>query len=426
MIKKEVKNMAKFKRATATVLSILTLSSCVVLSSCGENKNQDYPVKVANLTIEKEPEKIVALSDNAADILAAIGYDVKLEGRSDECTQESLNIVSSVGSKSNPDVNTIIGCKADVVFADTTLNKDIEKTLKEQNIKVVKISAADTKDELSVMYGSIGAIAGGNKTGREKAKQAFEYLFNAVDELAGQSSASSFTTCGYLYLDGAELKTFVKDSFVDTLIKATGATNVTSGTTVAQINGSIEDDGTIDIETLKRSNPTYIFCSDKATVDFLKNHSVLKNLDAVKADRLFEISYDSILRQGDSILVNIKAMCDVMYQNTNTNTLATQPTTENVVDISTVADQYGITLKEGMELKLEDENNDVMALQKRLDDLGYMTVEPTGYFGELTITAIKDFEKSNGLEETGKADFETLTKIFSTDAKKRATPARNR
>ena len=115
-----------------------------------------------------------------------------------------------------------------------------------------------------------------------------------------------------------------------------------------------------------------------------------------------------------------------MYQNTNTNTSATQPTTENVVDISTVADQYGITLKEGMELKLKDENNDVMALQKRLDDLGYMTVEPTGYFGDLTVSAIKDFEKSNSMEEKGKADFETLTKIFSTEAKKRATPARNR
>ena len=426
MIKKEVKNMAKFKRATATVLSILTLSSSLILSACGENKNQDYPVKVANLTIEKEPEKIIALSDNAADILAAIGYDVKLEGRSDECTQESLNIVPSVGSKSNPDVNSIIGYGADVVFADTTLNKDTEATLKERNIKVVKISAADTKDELSVMYSSIGAIAGGNKTGREKAKQAFEYLFNSVDEFAGQSSESSFTTCGYLYLDGAELKTFVKDSFVDTLIKSTGATNVTAGTTVAQINGSTEDDGTIDIETLKRSNPTYIFCSDKSTAVFLKNHSVLKNLDAVKANRLFEISYDSILRQGDSILINIKAMCDIMFQKQSESSPATQPTTENVVDISTVADQYGITLKEGMELKLEDENNNVMALQKRLDDLGYMTVEPTGYFGELTVSAIKDFEKTNGLTETGKADFETMTKIFSTDAKKRATPARTR
>ena len=68
------------------MLAVLTLFSCgALLSGCG---NDEYPVEVANIVIEKEPENIVVLDASTADIISYMGYDVKMVGRSDEVNQE--------------------------------------------------------------------------------------------------------------------------------------------------------------------------------------------------------------------------------------------------------------------------------------------------------------------------------------------------
>ena len=56
------------------MLAVLTLFSCgALLSGCG---NDEYPVEVANIVIEKEPENIVVLDASTADIISYMGYDV--------------------------------------------------------------------------------------------------------------------------------------------------------------------------------------------------------------------------------------------------------------------------------------------------------------------------------------------------------------
>lgn len=43
----------------------------------------------------------------------------------------------------------------------------------------------------------------------------------------------------------------------------------------------------------------------------------------------------------------------------------------------------------------------IYTLQKFLKDIGYLKTEPTGYFGNLTRLAVKDFQWENGIESTG-------------------------
>lgn len=52
-------------------------------------------------------------------------------------------------------------------------------------------------------------------------------------------------------------------------------------------------------------------------------------------------------------------------------------------------------------LKLGDENQEVMELQKRLVQDGYLTATPTGYYGNATVAAIKKFQSANGLAPLG-------------------------
>ncbi len=58
----------------------------------------------------------------------------------------------------------------------------------------------------------------------------------------------------------------------------------------------------------------------------------------------------------------------------------------------------------------------VTALQERLAELKYYYDEITGFYGELTSSAVKLFQKNNDLEATGDADPDTQLKVFSADA----------
>ena len=69
-------------------------------------------------------------------------------------------------------------------------------------------------------------------------------------------------------------------------------------------------------------------------------------------------------------------------------------------------------LKEGVE------HSSVTALQERLMELGFMeNDEPTQYYGGVTATAVKTFQRQNGLDQDGVAGPETLAVILSPEAK---------
>jgi hypothetical protein len=64
-----------------------------------------------------------------------------------------------------------------------------------------------------------------------------------------------------------------------------------------------------------------------------------------------------------------------------------------------------------------DENDNVILLQLRLQDLGFYDYKITGFFGDFTSNALKDFQKANPpLSSDGKAGAQTLKTMYSNDA----------
>ena len=116
------------KIVSVFLASALAVSACAGLAGCsGDNKN--YPVSVADITIETEPKDIVVLSDETADIISYLGYAKKMVGRSDEVTQNFLSVAPSVGSAANPDVEKIKSYATDIVFADDTLDENAKRRI---------------------------------------------------------------------------------------------------------------------------------------------------------------------------------------------------------------------------------------------------------------------------------------------------------
>ena len=71
---------------------------------------------------------------------------------------------------------------------------------------------------------------------------------------------------------------------------------------------------------------------------------------------------------------------------------------ESIRAYGVMTDAVGTTLKKGCEGEM------VRQLQQCLADAGYLSIEPTGTYADLTIRAVRAVQKEHGLEESGVAD----------------------
>lgn len=429
------------KIVSVFLASALAASTCAGLAGCSGDNN--YPVSVADVTIETEPKDIVVLSDETADIISYLGYAGKMAGRSDEVNQNFLSVVPSVGSAQTPDVATIISYATDIVFSDDTLDEASKKELTDAGILVLNIASPETATELETVYLTLGKILGGAVDGAQKGSDSYKELTDKMKACKVEGNNSISKTICYLYLNGDKLNTLHSGTYGDMLLGYTGAVN-------AAVNVSESE---IDTKILKIANPDYILYADDATLNFIKNEPDLKGLKAVKNNQTLMVSKEEISRMGTTSLLTLNKIMNFMYpdrlkkntestsasvapsaaQGATTATKAessTQATTATKAESATqattaangsVESQYNIKVS-GLTLKLDDENNNVKAMQQRLFDLGYITDKEniTGYFGEITQKAVKDFQKASGLTQSGTADSKTLTALFKSDAKAKA------
>ncbi len=99
-------------------------------------------------------------------------------------------------------------------------------------------------------------------------------------------------------------------------------------------------------------------------------------------------------------------------ENVQTDTNTTEETTDSVVtdDTNDTATVENTTYTNG------DCNDDVALIQNKLTSLGYFSEEATGYYGELTESAVIKFQFENGLTTTGEVDEVTYKVLFSAKA----------
>ncbi|MCL2672491.1 MAG: peptidoglycan-binding protein [Clostridiales bacterium] len=78
----------------------------------------------------------------------------------------------------------------------------------------------------------------------------------------------------------------------------------------------------------------------------------------------------------------------------------------------------------GWVLAVGDSGSDVKAVQTRLKKLGYITSSSavTGYYGEVTENAVREFQKRNDLTQDGKVGRKTFEKMNSSNAKPANVP----
>ncbi len=291
----------KIKGISALLMAVVLALSDPALSSCSGSR--EYPVTVGSVTLDKEPEKVVALDKNLADIISAEGYDVKLVGRSDEVNQKELEVVPSVGSANAPSVSAIVKKKADLVLAGANTDPAVIKELSDKNIPVITFEAVNTRKQIKSLYRKTGALLGGSITGKKTGEDSFLDLEKTLKDIKSAVSAGNVVrTICYFYFDNGVLKTFNGSCYGGKMLDYTGAVNVFKNQTSDEA----------DNKSLLLAKPDFIVCSDKSVYRYLKTNSELKKLGALKGNT-FIIPLEDITMQGNTSLTVLQKMLKKMY-----------------------------------------------------------------------------------------------------------------
>ena len=401
----------------------LALVAGMVLSAtaCNSSRSEEYPVKLANITISKAPDRVIVLSDSIADILVSCGFIKKIEGRSDECTQEEISGVKTVGSKLKPDLEKISALSPDVIFADSDMPKEQLTKLNESGFTVITFVPATSMSGISDLFGNVGAVMAGETTGREIGEERAETLSVTMDDLQRLIPESKvLVTACYLYDEkGTSLK---DDTPSGKLFEYLNAVNV--------CKAGVADDEAFN--ALKLANPQYIFC-DIGVKDKIMKSELFKDFSAVKNKQVYELSSELFSRQGNSLVEALTDMIEIMYPSVSINPEDPTKRTESSkaetskaetskaetskATTSKVKADTSLKITKDMFFEFGDIEDDIKKVQNRLEALGYFNEEKSGYYGEVTQKAVKAFQKANKLTQSGNCDYKTLTLMFSAKAK---------
>ena len=388
-------------------LAISSLSACSRASDVSSGAgDKDYPVKIGDVILKKEPAGVAVLSPNIASVIVSVGYEEALKARSADCTQSDLSVLPTVTAD---DAQKISSLGADVVFADS-LTEPQKSAMEKAGLTVLTLAPATNREDLERLYSEVGSVLKGARTGYQQGKDAADGTFQTIDDIT-RVVPESDTPVTAVYLYDAKGKTATGDTLAGKLIEAAGLTNSASG----------GKDGTFEISDLTLADPKYIFCA-KGVKAQLESSAEYAKLTAVKEKRVYEMDSGLMTLQGEELVQAVSFLAGTVHPELlQSASSSSEPSGSSSPASSSGASQVGtdLNLNLNQTLKSGMQNDDVLKMQKRLEELGYMYVKSTGLYAEATVQIVKDFQYLNGLTVTGVADPATLKKMFSSDAVKR-------
>jgi ABC-type Fe3+-hydroxamate transport system, periplasmic component len=392
------------KKITAAVVAVCLTAA--VFAGCGPKNDissgagaQDFPVTIGSVTLRAQPAGVAVLSPNLADVILSMDYEIQLKAKSADCTQSDLAVLPNVTAG---DAAKIKSLGADLVLTDNFLTENQLNAMKEAGVTVLKIDRATSREDLDRLYSQVGAALKGAKTGYERGIKVSQSIFLTIDDISRIIPSSNVpTTVAYLFDANGGVVT--GDTLEGKLIESAGLVNAASDGT----------DNKMNVESLLRADPKYIFCPTGLKAQLTQSEQY-KKLTAVKEGRVYEMDPGEMLLQGRGMVEAVSTMAGTVYPELLKSSDSSAPSTSSGAASSSPTSSGTLTT-----LKKGDQNADVLKMQNRLQELGYMFVKPSGLYAEATEQCVKDFQYLNGLEVTGIADQKTLELLYSGNAKKR-------
>ena len=314
-MKEEVFKMKSKKSLFSLVLVVLfTMSTFLV--GCGKNAATEesndtvkstYPLKIKDsynreVTIEKEPQRVISLAPNITEVIGALNKTDKLVGRTNYCDYPvEVKKVQSVGTLKDPSIEKIVELKPDVVIASTHFSKDVLAKLEALNIKVVVLYGEENFDGVYSTISKVAKVLNANEAGNKVISNMKTKVSSVKAKVKDKSKPTVYYVVGYGKFGDF---TSGKDTFISQVIEMAGGKNAADDVTGWKYS----------VEKLVEKNPDMLICSKANNAKAgIKDTSGYKDLNAVKTDKLFEIDNNLLDRQGPRMADGLEAVAKIIH-----------------------------------------------------------------------------------------------------------------
>jgi iron complex transport system substrate-binding protein len=254
------------------------------------------------ITIPLNIKRAVSLAPSVTESIFAVGAGDRLVGDTTFCDYpEAAKTIQKVGDTLNPNIETILALKPDVVFVSGASQLEtFTKTLDDNGIAVYVMDPLD----LDAVYSNLehlGIIFGTEDTSRalvnslkDRERRVREALgtFPATDEGSNTYGQPIGTVKVFVQISKEPLFTIGKDAFLNDLILRAAGRSVT-----ADVPSAFPK---LSKETAVVLQPEAIIMSDSE--DNQGPNDAFKNSPAVKNGRLYMIDADIISRPGPRLI----------------------------------------------------------------------------------------------------------------------------
>lgn len=306
----------RMKQLGAGLLSLLLVFSLV---ACGQNQadkkdsentkktESHYPYKLVDsegkeITIEKEPTKIISLAPSITETVFALDKDDSLVGRTDyDDYPKEVETITSVGSLTDPNVEKIVSLEPDLVIASTHFKEDVAKKLEDLNIPVAVFYDAN---DISGSYDTIIKV-GETVNEQKKAEKIVQTMKDEIDEVASEVKDEKKPTVYYAVSFGKDGDfTATGDTFIAQMIDLAGGDNIAKDASNWQYS----------LEKIVEKDPEYILISkNNGMKEQLMTSPGYQELSAVKNDRVIEIDDNLLNRQGPRLADGVKMLAKIFH-----------------------------------------------------------------------------------------------------------------
>ncbi|EES91028.1 ABC transporter substrate-binding protein [Clostridium botulinum] len=312
------RNSTRKREVLSLFLTLAIIFTCTFLfTGCvnkpvKENKTEisesvNYPLKIKDsynreVTIDKEPTRIVSIAPNITETVFALGKGEKLVGKTDYCDYpKDVKKVQTIGSLTKPNIEKIVELKPDVVIASTHFKKEVLSKLEKLNIKVLVLYGAETFDGVYDTINKVGEVLNAKSQASKLVNNMKEKVANVTNKVKNSNKPKVYYVVSYGKMGDF---TATGDTFIGSMIEMAGGINVAKDSTKWQYS----------IEKLVEKNPDIIICSKYFnTKKGIEISNGYKDLKAIKNGKLIEIDNNLLDRQGPRIAEGLEDLAKIIH-----------------------------------------------------------------------------------------------------------------
>lgn len=250
-----------------------------------------YPVTITDsygieITLEKEPEKVISIAPNMTELVFALGKEQKLIGRTEYCDYpEAATKIESIGSMMKPDIEKVISLEPDVVFVSTHFDEENRKKLADLGIKVVGLYEEHEMTGVYTMIETLGTTLNAKETASTVVADMKAKVDDVTAKVANEKKPSVYYVVGFG--EGGDY-TASGNTFIGKMIEMAGGENIAK-----DVEG-----WSYSKESLVEADPEYIIIASGLKEQFMETEGY-KDLTAVKEGRVYGIDENLLNRQGN-------------------------------------------------------------------------------------------------------------------------------